>query len=457
MYERLKSFREKVFISEINVFLSLMLITFWLTSFPLRGFLIPSVKLAEIFLFVHLLSYLGIYLFFNFLEKHLNLKIFSVLVFKVGVLTMLFPLVSEKFKFLIMIILGGVSSFIVIEIIKKLKGLKDKYWIYTGILMGNFVTLGLEKSSFSLKVGFLILGLSVFCIGVLMWYEKEKEKKEKAIILEEPLKEGKGRDLFYLLLAIGIFYLCGDLAYRWLEHKTSESNYRLILLISYGLGMLLGIIFRSKNWWGVRGLFILGVTVLFISKIFLHFKVFWVLLGAAIFLLFSVGLMDFLTLNYFITRFRIKILALLYAVISLSLFLGYFLFETLLLKKEEYVLSFLSVISLVTILLFYRVSFKEEKSLVEKEIEILDVQEKLTPQQLMEKINKTLPPYAKGLTRRESEVLFYYVIESKNLKEISEILGISRSSVKEYLKRVSMKLDTPIYELKNLVKELLEK
>ncbi len=54
------------------------------------------------------------------------------------------------------------------------------------------------------------------------------------------------------------------------------------------------------------------------------------------------------------------------------------------------------------------------------------------------------------------EVLFLHIIENKNLTEIAEILDISRSSVKEYLRRASLKLDVPIFALSDFIKKILE-
>lgn len=451
--------------TEIRTFVGLSLIVFWLTSFPLRGFLSPSKEWTQIFLITHAVTYLCIYVFFSLLEKYGIFGLRRILAFKTGLLTILFPFVSDVLvKMLIGIILAVISPFIVLEILKQMKEAKDRYWIYTGFIIGNLATLGLQKSLTSPQIAFFILGLSVLGVGELLNYRVKQHGEPQEGQKEQKQKTQNGKILTWLILGIGIFYLCGDLAYRWLEERSVKINYVSVLLIlSYGTGILLGITFRKKNWWGFRGLFVLGATTLFISKLFLHFKISWTLLGANVFLLFSIGLMDFLTLNYFITRFeRIRELALLYAIITFSLFFGYILFESVLLRKEEYMLSFLSVISLSTILLFfYKIPLEKD---LEKEITITEVseedvhetEERLTPQILMEKINSSLPSYAKGLTKRESEVLFYYVIEDKNLKEISEILGISRSSVREYLKRTSLKLEVSTGELKAFVKNFLK-
>lgn len=296
-------------------------------------------------------------------------------------------------------------------------------------------------------------------VGVLLNYRVSPYIESKKGEKEGRQEKQSERFFLWLILGIGIFYLCGDLAYRWIEERSVKLDYLSVLLISsYGAGILFGILFRKRDWWRFRGLFVLGATTLFLSKLLLHFKVFLTILGASLFLLFSVGLMDFLTLNYFVTKFeKIKKLALLYAVIALSLFLGYFLFEKVLLGKEEYMLSFLSVISLTTLLLFYRIPPERRNTNIEEiKEETLEPKERLTPQMLMERINSSLPSYTKRLTKRESEVLFYYAVEDKNFREISEILGISRSSVREYLKRASLKLEVPVSEFKRFIKNFLE-
>lgn len=443
---------------EIRAFFSLFLVVFWLTSFPLRGFLSPSPGWTQVFLITHAVTYFCIYVFFEFLEKHRIYRLTHVLAFKIGFLTALFPFISDALmKVWIGIILAVLSPFVILEILRQVKAVRDRYWIYTGFIMGNLANLGLHRAISSSEIAFLILGLSMLGVGILLSYKVnlpiESKKKE-----EKGSKENRGERGFpWLILGVGIFYLCGDLAYRWIESSARSDHLSVLLILSYGTGILMGIFFRKKNWWGFRRLFVWGATTLFISKLLLHLKISWTLLGANLFLLFSIGLLDFLTLNYFITRFeKMRELALLYAVIAFSLFLGYMLFENVLLKKEEYVLSFLSMVSLVTILLFYKIPFEKEKTVIEvSEEKVHETEERLTPQILMERINNSLPPYVKGLTKRESEVLFYYTIENKNLKEISEILGISRSSVREYLKRISLKLEVSTTELKTFVKNFL--
>lgn len=461
MNEKIASFKVMLSYTEIRTFLSLSLVVFWLTSFPLRGFLSPSQEWTQMFLITHAVTYLCIYVFFGLLEEHRIFRLKRVLAVKIGFLTIIFPFVSDVLiKVLIGSILGVISPFVILEILREIKGARDKYWIYTGLIIGNLATLGLHKSLLYPKIAFLILGLSMLGVGILLNYKVSQNVESKDEEKEGRQETKNDKFFLWLILGIGVFYLCGDLAYRWIEEGSGRLDYISVLLISgYGVGILLGMLFRKKDWWGFRGLFILGATSLFLSKLFLHFKVSLTFLGANLFLLFSVGLMDFLTLNYFLTQLeRIKKLALLYAVIAFSLFLSYFLFEKFLLKKEEYMLSFLSFISLATILLFYRIPIEKEEMIKEaSREEVYETKEKLTPQLLMEKINNSLPSYAKSLTKRESEVLFYYTIEAKNLREISEILGISRSSVKEYLRRVSLKLEIPIHELKNFVTMFLER
>jgi DNA-binding CsgD family transcriptional regulator len=175
--------------------------------------------------------------------------------------------------------------------------------------------------------------------------------------------------------------------------------------------------------------------------------------------------MDLATLYFFINFFKtIRPIALLYAGISSSLFLGEYLLSLLLQNRDYYLASF-QFFSLFSLLFFYKAYLKEQKTSSEKEIlegtfpeetekpNILALPYKgaLDPESLRDKLNSKVPPHAKRLTLRECEVLFYYVIEEKNLVEISTLLGLSRSSVREYLRRASFKLGTSPQEIRDFL------
>ncbi|MCS7278644.1 MAG: hypothetical protein NZ530_01115 [Thermodesulfobacteriaceae bacterium] len=424
--------------------MSLSIITLWLTAFPLQGFLLPEKSWFPWFLIFHLIGYTIIFLKFSWFEKF---NFFPFFILKGALLTALFPFIIDSLKLYILIFLALFFPLIILRALSFLKKDGNSFFPYMGFILGNWITLILNFWPLSKVYVYLFIGINLFFLYFLNPNFKTFSKKEEDF-LPFPLK-----NLVYLFLGISIFYFSGTLVYLWIEKSSYPSILSLgSLTLFYSLGVLLGILLKKKKIIFFKELFILGSVFLAFSKAFFHFENEKVLFIAQFFIFSSSGLMDFITLYFFINNFTtIRFLSLLYALINLSLLLGHLLFHYLVFYQKEHILSFLTLVALLTFVFFYKTEIKEkeEKILTEKK------EEKLTPEILQIKLNKSLNSSAKKLTLRESEVLFYHLIQNTSLKEVAQILGISRSSVREYLKRAAIKLGCSVYELKDKVTEKL--
>ncbi len=174
----------------------------------------------------------------------------------------------------------------------------------------------------------------------------------------------------------------------------------------------------------------------------------------------AIGIMDIYSLFLFVSRFsNLKALSLLYGMITLGIALGSLFYNFLVFYHISYKLSYLSIVGLIGLLVYYKFYFslaskKDFEEVSTSEVQSLPFQGdgNLTLEIFQKRINENLPPYVKKLSKRESEVLFLYAIQEKNLTEISQILNISRSSVREYLRRASLKLGVGLTELPKFVK-----
>lgn len=168
-------------------------------------------------------------------------------------------------------------------------------------------------------------------------------------------------------------------------------------------------------------------------------------------IVFSIGIIDVFSLFLFISYFtHLRSLTFLYFLITLGIFLGN-IFSSFIFVEKSYFVSYLILISLIGLLLFYKFYLTYIYSKREENIETSSVEDrKITQEIFLQKINESLPPNVKKLSKREGEVLYLHVIEARNPTEISNILGISRSSVREYIKRAALKLGISVFELPNI-------
>lgn len=441
-------------------FLALAFFTFWLTSFPLQGCLLPEKEPFKVFLIFHFMGYLGSFLLYNFLEKK---KFFPISIFLIALLTLIYPFLSSTYKLTAISLLGLISPLMALFYFYYLKGEKGLLWPYTGLIFGNLLTLLIYPiSQKSLPLAHLILASSL--VVPLFIKNLSQEFAQEVLYLQR-------KDFFYLYGGIFIFYLTSPLIYNWLSSNFRSFEHSLQMdLIFYSLGILISMAYLKATTWTYKGLFILAATFISLANTALHFeKVYTFYLGR--FLLFSgSGLMDLITLYIFVNHFKnLRNTALLYALICLSILIGNIFFEFIQIEKE-YLLSYLALISLFSLLFFYKMSLEKIKEDVpeivlpleetseepQRDSEMLTYEKPLeTPQTLQDKLNQCLAASVKKLSKRECEVIYYYALEERNLTEIAELLQISRSSAKEYLKRACMKLGISQYELKDFLSKIL--
>lgn len=439
----------------MNGFFALAIVTFWLTSFPLKGFFLLKEEYFLIFLLAHITGYTLIFLRYHFFEGN---SFFPKFCFLPAFLTLLHPFLSTPTQIFLILLIGIISPLIMMRVVQILKAEGKTLWPYTGIILGNLFTYLLQIAGLSLWLKALILGFSLLILFFLKPSSESPQETEEAPL---PLK-----DRIYLFSGIFSFYLIGPLIYEWIKKSSLDALHLPQLeLIFYSLGILGALFYLKINIWSLKGLFISGAIFLSLAGAMFHFQTEPAFLVGKFFTSSAFGLMDLATLYFFINFFKtIRPIALLYAGISSSLFLGEYLLSLLLQNRDYYLASF-QFFSLFSLLFFYKAYLKEQKTSSEKEIlegtfpeetekpNILALPYKgaLDPESLRDKLNSKVPPHAKRLTLRECEVLFYYVIEEKNLVEISTLLGLSRSSVREYLRRASFKLGTSPQEIRDFL------
>ncbi len=427
--------------------LSLTIIIFWLTSFPLQGFLLPQKEWFFWFLFFHFIGYIVIFLHFEWFKKF---NFFPFFIIINALLTALFPFLSDVLKLYNLILLGLLSPLTILKTLFLLKEKGSSYLPYTGLILGNVVTLTcqflpLPNVYFYFFLGICLISLYFFKNPVIHFSEKD-------------FSFFNLKDLIYLFLFIFVFYFSGSLIYLWIEKNFYQQLLSwAALVLFYSLGILLSIFIKKKNLLPYKEIFILGIVFLAISKAFFHLESQKIIFLAQLFVFLASGFMDFITLYFFINFFPTpKLIPLLYALISLALFLGHIIFKYSILYQREYIPSFLTFLALLSFIFLYKTKIEEKKELLKEEKSEEKLSLNLTPEILKDKINSVLSyNLEKPITSRESEVLFYHIIEGKNLQEVAKILRISRSSVREYLKRASIKLGCSVYELSNKIKEIL--
>lgn len=447
-------------------FLALTIVTFWLTIFPLKGPLLPESSLFLVFLFFHSLGYLNVYFFYNyFLEKKFIL--FSLIV--TVVLTFLFPFLTQTYKKICISLIGLFSPPWIVYALSFLRQEITSLWPYSGLIFGNLLTYLL---SLIIQENYFIYYIFVGSILLILYFIK---KNSKDLTNTQPIYLDL-RKIDYFLLYSGIFfyYLISPLLYEVFttQHWLYSDKDIHINLIFYSLGVISSFYFLKFTKLDKKDLLILSSSLLSIVNIFLHFKKeLSIILGKSILFL-SSGIMDFITLFLFIKFFKdLKKLALLFCLVSLSLLVSNVLYSMIFVNKNH-LFPYVSIISLLCILFFYklnlkftleeRLSYSDKVDIIEKDIPTSNdkeaiIEEKVTPELLYEKINQKLDSNIKKLSKRECEVIYYFIFENKNITEVSQILEISRSSAREYLKRACIKLGTNQHELRNLIEDLLKR
>lgn len=429
-------------------FIALSILVFWLISFPLNIKVLSEKLLFELFFLFHSVGYFILYYKFNFFVKR---GFFLPAVFFQVIFTLIFIWLPFTFKPMIISAIGLISPLICLRTFAFLVKETGKLFPYAGILTGNLLFFFFNFLEIPSVILISIASLSL----IILLFFKYPMFSENEFNKDSPFP-GKS----FLYLSFFIFYLISPFFYESFVINFLNIKLRLFLeLIFYLFGItvfLLSIkLFKQDKFFFLVPL--IGFVLLSLSSIPLQFNNMVYHLLSKFFILFSIGIIDVFSLFLFISYFtHLRSLTFLYFLITLGIFLGN-IFSDHLFSEKSYFVSYLILISLIGLLLYYKFYITYIYSKRKEKIETSSAEDKkLTQEIFLQRINEMLPANVKKLSKREGEVLYLHVIEEKNTTEISKILKISRSSVKEYLKRAALKLGISVYELPNLKKTFFE-
>lgn len=447
----------------MKAFFGLALISFWLTVFPLKGYLLAEKNWVLLFLPFHSLGYFLIFWRYPFFE---NLNFLPSISLFIALFTILFPYFPSSLQILFLILMALFSPLLIMRALDLLKRTPSLLWPYTGIIAGNLTASFLEYLS-------LPTGLSFFLAGLLPGFLFLIHENAESSYLPE--KEPLPKELIYLLFGIFIFYLTGAFIYEWIQITPSQASSPIrSSFLYYSLGILFVILFLKEGWWDVRELFVFSSFFLAIASALSNFENVKSLTFSQIFPFFASGLMDVLTIFYFINFFKnLRNSALLFFTITLSLFTGEVFLRPFIAFKSYQVLI-LNLFSFFSLYFFYKahLTFKSlsistlekevDQKLEESEIKEPIKDQKESPEEneldwedFHQRINNLIPENMNKLSSREAQVLYYYAVKGLNLSEIAGNFGLSRSTVRQYLKRASFKLGVPQSNLKAFIESWL--
>lgn len=331
---------------------------------------------------------------------------------------------------------------------------KEKLFPYTGIILGNLFSYLMQLFKLSPNLSLTIN--SLFLLG--LYFIKTSLKFSDKTQFKDFI-----RDKIYLFLSFFVFYFSSPFFYDWFFQNFSNWKIKILLdLFFYVIGNLFFLLW-AKFFNNIKYFFstpIFPFSLLSFGSITMYFDNYIFFLMTKFLVFTAIGIMDIFSLFLFVSRFsNLKALSLLYGMITLAIALGSLFYNFLVFYHISYKLSYLSIVGLIGLLVYYKFYFslaskKDFEEVSTSEVQSLPFQGdgNLTLEIFQKRINENLPPHVKKLSKRESEVLFLYAIQEKNLTEISQILNISRSSVREYLRRASLKLGVGLTELPKFVK-----
>jgi len=382
----------------MGAFWGLAVLSLWLTSFPMEGFLL--LKEEEFFYFL-LPHALGLY-FFAFLRPSLFLKAAPFGVSALGILTAVYPFFDGREVLVVLLgLLGSAFSLTVAFYLKEAVPLfrPKRAWVLGGLAFGNLGAFLLKNLPLEPSLKYLLLGLAVSSVpyaGRPFSYA--------------PLRE---RLLPSDFLFLFFFYVCGGLMYGFvfLSYRGAEP-FPMVEVLFYAIAVVGASFLLSRG--------VLSTTL---------FKALLLLFTGGAFLLAHLGEKLSTYLSVFLLQWAFGF-ADLYAILLLlkyqnvlkafGLGLGVLCTAILtgsLLSKAGFSSATLSLLGTLTLLATAVITFAAGKE-------------------------ELLPPSEEDLSRlspREKEV-FTLLREGKSYREISEELGISVSSVREYVRRIKGKL-----------------
>jgi len=410
----------------IGVYFSVFLV--WMWSFPLEGYLAVDAHIENsslYFIIFHGLSFFVVYL--CPLEKIIK-ALFKFLVSIVSLFTILIPFMeSNIIKIVIISILGFISAPILAYAILFLKKSKNVYAEVSAVFITAFIfQIFLQEVPLYVSFKFIILSLLFSIISFM-------NVSECITTFTNLVKINNKRVL------IVTFYITGGLLYKYIIPYLKRYDCLEIPEHFYYLaGALIGIFLYKKK----RDLPVLFAIVCgILSFSFVHEKNI-IFQGISIASLnISFGLIEiFIILNIIKKDLNFKQVASLLLCMCIGIVVGQIFALS---EIDEYVLYFGVVfgnlVLIATLFIFYftkkdyEQSGIETKGSVSKTSTVADDNLDIYKSEIVKRAKARL-------SHREYEILNMMLL-NKHIKEISEILNISESTVKTHMSRICQKLN----------------
>lgn len=414
-------------------FLALSLFVFWLLSFPMCGPLLEN-PLNDVAIFYFLTPHS---IFLAIIGFFLNQKkidiVYVVIILVTSFLTLIFPFVS--FKPTLLIILGILSSFIIIKIVLFLANLENNILLAgLGISLGNFLVLIFSISQIPKNIKFFIISVGLAFTTLLL----KKEHLEEQIALHH---ESSISYIVYIILFF-VFYFIGGLMYNnFLPLYTNLAYLQNFELLFYILGALAGIYFVKKD----RDLTIaIGILLMALSLSFFKIETRTFSNLGMFFSQLSFGFFDLLLISILIMfKSSLRKISIILTSMTLGILTGQ-IFSFHLKDTSKIIIESGNIVLIVSALTLYflKKNIKENK------------QDMAAQYENFQDLNFYKHPIYKNLSEQELKVL-KMVLQDKKYTEIAAEMKISVSTVKTYMKRICDKTGCPNKEeiIKNLHKK----
>lgn len=423
---------KKFFIELLNeylrtgVYLSIFLV--WMWSLPLEGYLAVDAHIEHSSLYFIIFQGLSLFVVYLYPLEKIIKTLFKFLVSIVSLFTILIPFMeSNIIKIVIISILGVISAPILVYAILFLKKSKNVYAEVSAVFITAFIfQIFLQEAPLYVSFKFIILSLLFSIISFM-------NVSECVTTITNIVKINNKRVL------IVTFYITGGLLYKYIIPYFKRYGFLEIPEHFYYLaGVLIGIFLYKKK----RDLPVLFAIVCgILSFSFVHEKniIFQIISIASLNI--SFGLIEiFIILNIIKRDLNFKQVVSLQLCMCIGIVVGQ-LFA--LSEIDEYVLYFGVVLGnlvlIATLFIFYftkkdyEQSVTEAKGSVSKTSTVADDNIDIYKSEIVKRAQARLSP-------RENEILNLMLLK-KHIKEISEILNISESTVKTHMSRIYQKLN----------------
>lgn len=407
-------------------FLSICLV--WMWSFPLEGYLAVESHIKHPSLYFIIFQAISLFTIYMFsLEKIVNV-LFKFLLSTISLLTILIPFIEISIlKIVIMSILGITFAPILAYALLSLKNSSHIFIVVSGVFLFAFsVQVILQILPLPLSIKFIILSLLFSSLALI--------NVSKITLFSTNTIKIKNK-----CILITTFYITGGLLYEYIIPHIKENAFLTFPEHLYYLfGIIIGIfLYRKRSDFPVLFAIICGI----LSFSFFHEQntVFHII--SLVGLNTSFGLIEIFIILTIVKRdLNLRQVALLLFCMCSGILIGQILtFSSI----NEYIIYFVIVfgnlIMIATLFIFY---------FTKKEYEQFKIEPKISVGKDLNAIGENTDIYKNEivkkakirLSEKEFEIL-NLVLSNKIIKEISEILLISESTVKTHMSRIYKKLN----------------